>query len=225
MKNVPYTPAVGAIMYAMLGTRPDIAYAVSVVSQFMHDPRPVHWKAVKRVLRYLKGTQHYKLTYGAGEFSHFHGYTDSNWGNDKGDRRSVCGYVFFLHGGAINWRARKQHSVALSSVEAEYVAACEAGRDAVHWRSFLSDLRSPLLLSGPTTIHCDNQGAISLSKNPDHHDRSKHIDIIYHWVREKVAEGVIHLEYLNTKTMIADVLTKPLARDRHVELTKEMGVW
>jgi transposase InsO family protein len=224
MKNVPYAPAVGAIMYAMLGTRPDIAYAVSVVSQFMHDPRPVHWKAVKRVLRYLKGTQHYKLTYGASESSHFHGYTDSNWGNDKGDRRSVCGYVFFLHGGAINWRARKQHSVALSSVEAEYVAACEAGRDAVHWRSFLSDLRSPLLLSGPTTIHCDNQGAIALSKNPEHHDRSKHIDITHHWIRQQVAEGVIHLDYLSTQTMIADVLTKPLTRDRHVELTKAMGV-
>jgi len=227
MRGVPYASAVGAIMYAMLGTRPDIAYAVSVVSQFMHDPRPVHWKAVKRILRYLKGTQHYSLTYGVGQPSHFHGYTDSNWANDKGDRRSVCGYVFFLHGGAINWRARKQQSVALSSVEAEYVAAAEAARDAVHWRSFLSDLGcdDTLQLPGPSTIHCDNQGAISLSKNPEHHDRSKHIDIAYHWIREKVAEGVIHLEYLNTKSMIADVLTKPLARDKHTELVRGMGVW
>jgi len=227
MRGVPYASAVGAIMYAMLGTRPDIAYAVSVVSQFMHDPRPVHWKAVKRILRYLKGTQHYSLTYGVGQPSHFHGYTDSNWANDKGDRRSVCGYVFFLHGGAINWRARKQQSVALSSVEAEYVAAAEAARDAVHWRSFLSDLGcdDTLQLPGPSTIHCDNQGAISLSKNPEHHDRSKHIDIAYHWIREKVAKGVIHLEYLNTKSMIADVLTKPLARDKHTELVRGMGVW
>ena len=227
MSGVPYAAAVGAIMYAMLGTRPDIAYAVSVVSQFMHDPRPVHWQAVKRILRYLKGTQQYALTYGVGQAGHFHGYTDSNWANDKGDRRSVGGYVFFLHGGAINWRARKQPTVALSSVQAEYIAANEAARDAVHWRSFLSGLgcSSALHPPGPTFIHCDSQGAIALSKNPEHHDRSKHIDIIHHWMREKVAEGVIHLEYLNTKSMIADVLTKPLAREKHVELVRAMGVW
>jgi hypothetical protein len=133
--------------------------------------------------------------------------------------------VFFLHGGAINWRSRKQKSVALSSVEAEYVAACEAGRDAVHWRGFLSDLGSPLLLPGPITIHCDSQGAIALSKNPEHHDRSKHIDIAYHWVREQQAKGVIRLEYLNTQLMVADVLTKPLVRERHHVLANAMGLW
>lgn len=225
MRNVPYSSAVGAIMYAMLGTRPDIAYAVSVLSQFMHDPRLEHWKAVKRVLRYLKGTRDHKLVYDGGEFPYFHGYTDSDWANDKADRRSTCGYVFFLHGGAINWRSRKQHSVALSSLEAEYVAACEAGRDAAHWRSFLSELGSPLLQPGPITIHCDNQGAIALAKNPEHHDRSKHIDIQYHWVRDQVLKGLIRLDYTFTGSMIADVLTKPLARDRHIELTKKMGVY
>lgn len=225
MKDVPYSSALGAIMYAMLGTRPDIAYAVSVLSQFMHDPRLPHWKALKRLLRYLMGTKDYKLNFGVGQAPHFHGFADSNWAGDKGDRRSTCGYVFFLHGGAINWRSRKQKSVALSSVEAEYVAACEAGRDAVHWRSFLSDLGSPLLLPGPITIHCDSQGAIALSKNPEHHDRSKHIDIVYHWVRQQQAEGVIRLEYLNTQLMVADVLTKPLARDRHIKLASAMGLW
>jgi hypothetical protein len=225
MRNVPYSAAVGAIMYAMLGTRPDIAYAVSVLSQFMHDPRPTHWKAVKRVLRYLKGTRHYSLTYGVGHPPHFYGFTDSNWAGDKGDRRSTCGYVFFLHGGAINWRSRKQKSVALSSVEAEYVAASEAARDAAHWRSFLSDIGTSLLLPGPVTIHCDSQGAIALSKNPEHHDRSKHIDIIFHWIRQQQAEGLIRLEYRNTNAMVADVLTKPLTKDRHVELTAAMGVW
>ena len=225
MADKPYSSAVGAIMYAMLGTRPDIAYAVSVLSQFMHAPRLPHWKAVKRLLRYLQFTKDHKLHYGVHTPHHFHGYTDSNWAGDKGDRRSTCGYVFFLHGGAINWRSRKQKSVALSSVEAEYVAACEAGRDAVHWRSFLSDLGSPLLVPGPITIHCDSQGAIALSKNPEHHDRSKHIDIAYHWIRQQQAEGVIGLEYMNTQLMVADVLTKPLVRDRHAQLTYKLGLW
>ena len=224
MRSVPYSSAVGAVMYAMLGTRPDIAYAVSVLSQFMQEPRLEHWQALKRVLRYLKGTSHYKLTYDGRLSSQLVGYTDSNWAGDKGDRRSTSGYVFFLHGGAINWRSRKHPTVALSSTEAEYMAACEAGRDAVHWRNFLSELSSPLLPSGATVIHCDSQGAIALAKNPDHHDRSKHIDIVYHWLRERVTRGVILLEYLNTQVMVADVLTKPLAKDRHIELTQAMGV-
>lgn len=224
MKDVPYASAVGAVMYAMLGTRPDIAYPVSVLSQFMADPRPDHWQALKRLLRYLKATPHYKLTYGGHPSSHLVGYTDSNWAGDKGDRRSTCGYVFFLYGGAINWRSRKQPTVALSSVQAEYMAACEAGRDAVHWRMFLTELDSNLLRPGPTVIHCDSQGAIALAKNPAHHDRSKHIDIIYHWIREQQSRGVIHLDYLSTQVMIADVLTKPMTKERHNDLIMAMGV-
>ena len=182
-----YQSAVGAIMYAMLGTRPDIAYAVTALSQFNSNPGQSHWSAVKHVLRYLCGTIDHKLTYGpvtAEDFTSLslplHGYSDSDWGSDSDDRRSVTGYVFMLGGAAVSWQARKQTTVALSSVEAEYMAATQATKEAMWWRSVLVELGHRI--DGPTVIHSDSQGSIALSKNPEHHARSKHIDIRHHFV-------------------------------------------
>jgi hypothetical protein len=224
-----YQSAVGAIMYAMLGTRPDIAFAVASLSQFSSNPGQPHWMAVKHVLRYLHGTIDYKLTYGTTrranpcpQLPDFHGFCDSDWGADRDDRRSVTGYVFMLGGGAVSWQAKKQHTVALSSVEAEYMASTQATKEALWWRTFLSELGMP---AGTTTvIHSDSQGSIALSKNPEHHARSKHIDIRHHFVREQIMAGTISLQYVPTEDMTADVLTKPLGRDRHSKLIRSMGV-
>jgi hypothetical protein len=176
------------------------------------------------VFRYLQGTRHHQLVYGwnAGQNQPLYGYSDSDWGNDVNDRRSVTGWVFLLHDGAVSWQSCKQPTVALSSVEAEYMAATQATREAVWWRAFLSELGLPP--SAATTIHSDSQGAIALSKNPEHHKRTKHIDIQHHFVREKVAAATVTLPYISTELMVADVLTKPLAAERHTELAEKMGV-
>ena len=224
MANIPYASAVGALMYAALATRPDIAYAVTALCQFMANPAVSHWNAAKRVFRYLQGTQEHALVYGGhgGKDQPLYGYSDSDWGNDVNDRRSVTGWVFFLHDGAVSWQSHKQPTVALSSVEAEYMATTQATREAVWWRAFLTELGMPP--AAATTIHSDSQGAIALGKNPEHHKRTKHIDIQHHYVREQVATGSVALSYIGTEDMVADVLTKPLAADRHAALAAQMGV-
>jgi hypothetical protein len=150
------------------------------------------------------------------------GYSDSDWGNDINDRRSVTGWVFLLYGCAVSWQSRKQRSTALSSVEAEYMAAAAATKEAVWWRRFLTELG--LQPPGPTVIHSDSQGSIALAKNPDHHDRTKHIDLRYHYIREQLAAKAIKAAFIGTELMLADVLTKPLGRDRHQSLVSRMGL-
>ena len=217
MKAKPYKSAVGSIMYAMLGTRPDIAYAITALSQFNSNPGEKHWKGVKRLLRYLRATIDYKITYGGPQQkAAMIAYCDSDWGQNHDDRRSVTGYVFLLCGAAVSWQAKKQPTVALSTVEAEYMAATEAAREAIWWRSFLAELG--LSLPSPSAILSDSQGAIALAKNPAHHSRTKHIDIKHHFVREQVAAGVVVMNHIPTEQMAADILTKPLSRERHLKL-------
>lgn len=222
--NVPYASAVGALMYASLATRPDIAYAVTALCQFMSKPMNSHWLAVKRVFRYLQGTREHQLVYGwnGGKEQPLYGYSDSDWGNDVNDRRSVTGWVYLLHDAAVNWQSCKQPTVALSSVEAEYMAATQATREAVWWRAFFTELGLPPTTA--TTVYSDSQGAIALGKNPEHHKRTKHIDIKHHYVREQVAAGTVTSPYISTDDMLADVLTKPLAAQRHIKLAEAMGV-
>jgi transposase InsO family protein len=223
-----YQSAVGALMYASQATRPDITYAVTALSQFSSKPTEEHWKAVKRVLRYLRGTPHYGLTY-RGETSRsqsptltLSGYCDSDWAEDEIDRRSITGYAFLLSGAPISWASRKQSTVSHSSTEAEYMAASDAAKEAVWWRSFLTSLGyAP---SGPTTIMSDNQGSIKLSKNPENHRRTKHIDVRHHYIRECEKAGTVHLDYVSTQQMAADVLTKPLGRVQHVTTISLLGM-
>jgi hypothetical protein len=224
MSQVPYSSAVGALMYAALATRPDIAFAVTALCQFMANPAISHWNAAKRVFRYLQGTMDYELRYGwdGGKSQSLYGYSDSDWGNDVNDRRSVTGWVFLLHDAAVSWQSIKQPTVALSSVEAEYMAATQATREAVWWRAFLAELGIPQATA--TTIFSDSQGAIALGKNPEHHKRTKHIDIQHHYVREQVAAGNVALSFIGTENMLADVLTKPLAAERHATLAAGIGV-
>ena len=230
MSSVPYQSAIGAIMYAMLGTRPDIAYAVTVLSQFSHNPGPTHWAAVKRLLRYLRGTMDFKITY-AGlpdaqidihSFPVLSGYCDADWGSDLNDRRSITGYVFTLAGGAISWQSKKQPTVALSSVEAEYMASTQATKEALWWRTFFKELGSSM--TTPSQLFSDSQGSMALAKNPEYHSRTKHIDIQHHFVREHIANHNVQFDFVGTEDMIADVLTKPLPRDAHSKFVHSMGL-
>jgi Reverse transcriptase (RNA-dependent DNA polymerase)/Integrase core domain len=221
-----YQAAIGSLMYAMLGTRPDIAFSVGKLARYCNAPREQHWKAIKRVMRYLSCTKNYALTYqgnaGNSKEPTMIGHCDSDWGNDIDNRRSTSGYVFTMAVGAISWQSKRQATTALSSVEAEYMATTQATKEAIWWRMFLTQLGFGM--TEPTTIYSDSQGSIALTKNPGHHSRTKHIDIQYHFIREHVADGSIEPIYMNTQDLIADVLTKPLARDRHHKLIKGLGM-
>jgi hypothetical protein len=223
MKNVPYQSAIGSLMYAMLGTRPDIAYAVGAVSQYCSNPGRGHWTAVKRILRYLKGTMNFSLEY-KGTNEQLIGYSDADWAGNIDDRRSTTGYVFLVADGAVSWNSRKQPTVALSTTEAEYMALAHATKEGVWIRRFLSEIGLGSPCQKPTPIYSDNQGSIALVKNPVNHARTKHIDIKHHFVREKTEGGQVQVIFCGTEEMVADVLTKGLSKERHQYLSRRMGL-
>ena len=209
MRDVPYREAIGSLMYAALGTRPDISYAVTTLSQFMQNPGRPHWEAAKRVFRYLKGTREEWLTFG--EEEGILGYTDADWASSE-HRHSISGYTFLVDGGAISWSSKKQPIVALSSTEAEYIAVTHATKEAMWLRAFFSEVYSPALTKAPSLLLCDNKSAIALAKDDAFHSRTKHIDIRYHFIREAIDNGLINLDYCPTEDMAADMFTKILPR-------------
>ena len=223
MRNVPYREIVGSLMYAAVGTRPDITFAVTALSQYLQNPSRLHWEQAKRALHYLKGTHDWKLKFGA--TGGVEGFTDANWGNDIDDRHSICGYVFTLNGGAISWSSKKQSVVTLSSTEAEYIGITHAAKEAIWVRHLLSELYSPDVLKYPITIHCDNRSAIELVKNATFHSRTKHIAIRYHYIREAFNEGTIILTHRGTDDMPADMFTKALIRIKLSKFTQSVGVF
>lgn len=216
-----YRSLVGSLIYATI-TRPDISYAVGLVSQFMQDPRESHWKAAKRILRYLKGTVNYGLKYNSGGDLVLQGWCDADWASDIDSRRSISGYVFSLGSGAVSWSCKKQPTVALSSTEAEYRAAQLATREAVWLRRFLEEIDERQ--SSATIIHCDNQSCIKIAKNPVFHARTKHIEIHYHFVREKVLAGEVELRFCPTEDQVADIFTKGLSREKFQKFRTMLGV-
>uniref|UniRef100_H3H993 Integrase catalytic domain-containing protein n=1 Tax=Phytophthora ramorum TaxID=164328 RepID=H3H993_PHYRM len=199
MKNVPYRSAVGALMYLMVATRPDLAAAVGVLSQFSADPCPTHWQALKRVLRYLQATPTHGLEFSREDSLGMCGYSDADWAGDIESRRSTSGYAFMMNGGCISWRSKKQRTVALSSTEAEYMALSEATQEAVWLKVFLCEL-GEMASDEAVKIYEDNQGSIALAKNPQFHKRTKHIDIRYHFVREKVEDGQVVLQQFQQRS-------------------------
>ena len=210
-------------MYAMLATRADIAYAVGLVSQFSTNPNSDHWGAVKRIFRYLAGTQWLGIHYGGGNTCG--GYSDSDWAGSQ-DWRSTSGYVFLMNTGAISWASKKQSVVVLFSTEGEYMAFTQAVKEVLWLRTLLIELGAPWHAKKISTLSCDNQGAIALSRNPGFHAHSKHIDIRYHFIRDHVDEetGTINLHYCPTEDMTADVLTKGLPSRPHHKHSVGMGL-
>src|SRR5438045_4617060 len=149
------------------------------------------------------------------------GYSDANWGGGE-DRKSMGGYVFTLCGGAVSWAAKKQPTVALSSTESEYMALTQAAKESIWIQRFLGELGCTA--KSANLIYGDNQGSIALAKNPEYHARTKHIDIQYHFIRKCVQNNKIALTYCPTADMVADGMTKALARERHLDLLAKMGV-
>ncbi len=223
--EAPYREAVGALMHLMCATRPDIAYAVGMVARFMERPGQEHWVAVKRILRYLQGTQTHGLRYASVGQVDFEGYSDADWAGDTSDRKSTSGYVFKLAGSPISWGSKKQTSVSLSTSEAEYVALSLAIQEGKWIHKLLCELLGAVGMAAPElVIFEDNQSCIKMTKNPVNHGRAKHIDIKYHHIRDEVKRGLVHVEYKQTESMLADIMTKGLAGPRHADLTKLLGV-
>lgn len=219
--KVPYQQLIGSLMYLAVLTRPDIMYSVSFLSQFNNSFNNKHWMYAKRVLKYLNKTKSFGLTYTREGNSELVGYVDADWGNNIVDRRSYSGVCFVLCGGAISWSSRKQKSVALSSTEAEYMAITEACTEAIYLRNILLEISDNVC---SIQIFNDNQGALKLSSNDVFHNRTKHIDVRYHFCRDCVNDKIVNLQYLETAKMPADLLTKSLGCAKHYMFMEMLGV-
>jgi len=214
-------------MYLAIRTRPDIAFAISTLSKFNPRPATKHLLAAKRVLRYLRQTTTLSLIYHRTQNSGLVGFTDSDFAGDLDDRKSTSGYVFTLAGGPVSWKSKKQSLVSLSSTEAEYVGCSEAAREAIWLRRLYHEITNDRLKSTTPAIQLllsDSQGAISLAQAPRFSDRTKHIDIKYHFVRDSCANGLVRLGFISTAEMTADVMTKALPRDAHQKHIGGMGL-
>ncbi|KAF5094301.1 hypothetical protein DV451_005044 [Geotrichum candidum] len=213
---------VGKLIYAANCARPDLATAVGFLSRHMKAPKAIHLNAAKHTLRYLAGTVDLGITYRRQNKFELVGYADADWGSDSKDRISISGYLFKLSGGPLTWACRKQKTVAGSSSEAEYVALSEAAKECVWLLQITSEMK--IDIPKPVTIHEDNQGCIAIAQNSVHHQRTKNMDIKYHISRQLAREGVIHIEYLRTEVMIADMFTKSLDRVKFRELRDLLGM-
>ena len=213
-QNSNYREMVGSLIYAMTTSRPDLCYVVTRLSQYLDKPSKECFSYVKHALQYVKTTLHYGLTFRKSTSGlKIHGYSDSDWASGP-DRKSLSGYCYALndHGPVISWRCKKQHSVALSSCEAEYMALSLACQEALFLKQLLNDL--DVKQHDQVTLFGDNQGAISLSKNNMSTQRSKHIDIRYHFVRSTINDGHLILLHVPTDQNFADVFTKPFGKTK-----------
>jgi histone deacetylase 1/2 len=201
-----YRSVVGGLQYLTL-TRPDISFAVNKVCQYLSQPTEVHWEAVKRILRYVKGTLDTGLCFRRSRFTGISIFTDADWAGCVDDRRSTGGFAIFVGPNLISWSSKKQPTVSRSSTEAEYKALANGAAEAIWLESLLKELgvtqqRTPILW-------CDNLGATYLTANPVFHARTKHIEIDFHFVRERVAAGALQVKFISSSDQLADVFTKP----------------
>lgn len=223
IEDIPYREAVGSLMFLSIVSRSDISYAINLVSKFLNRHGKEHWRTVKRIISYVAGTIEYGIEYKSGGSNLIlQGYSDADFAGDVETRRSTTGYMFELAGGPVIWASQRQKLVTLSTTETEYVAASITSREAVWLRKLLSEIECPC--EKTTTIHVDNQSAIRLVKNPEFHKRTKHIDVRYHFVREKVHAGELSIEYLQTEEQRADIFTKALPRNRFCKLREDTGI-
>jgi hypothetical protein len=213
--SVPYRQAIGALNYLSTCTRPDISYAVHFVARSMQNPTENDWVNVKRIFRYLKYSANFGITYSKSKEGKILGYSDASYAPESTDRKSTTGYVFLKNGGAISWKSKRQPIISLSSMEAEYIALTTTCKEGMWLRQLEHDVTG---IKSPMKILEDNQSTIKTASNHIHNDRSKHIDVRYHWTREKVELQQITLEYCQTNNMAADMFTKAVGKqllERH----------
>ena len=204
-----YRSLVGALQYLTF-PRPDIAYAVQQVCLFMHAPKVTHFNALKRIIRYLKGTPDHGLTLYSSPSTQLVSYTNADWGGCPDTSRSTSGYCVFLGDNLISWSAKRQPTLSRSSAEAEYRGVANVVAESCWLRNLLFELHAPLRRA--TLVYCDNVSAVYLSGNPVQHHRTKHIEMDIHFVREKVAIGQTRVLHIPSAYQYADIFTKDLPR-------------
>lgn len=195
-------------------------FATNVVSRFCSNPKEKHWKAVKRIFRYLKGTVNYKLIYCKEGNEELECYSDADWGNELEDRHSISGSCLKLMGGLVSWICKRQRTVALSTVEAEYMALSTTVQETLWLKNLMNEIEADNN-SRTTTVYCDNQGAINLAKNNVTSARTKHIDVRHHFIRDHIEKKNIEVKYLSSEEMLADLLTKPLTKERFQKIVRQ----
>lgn len=212
-KAVPYREAVGSILFLSVVSRPDIAYAVSIVSQYLESPKKPHWNAVKRILKYIKGTLSYGILFKSNiKNLNLEAFSDADFAGEQATARSTTGYLIRLGNSPITWGSKKQTCVSLSTTESEYISAGETTQ-VLLWISELIkelDLRREIPI-----LYLDNQSAIKLIKNPEFHKRTRHINVKFHFIRQNYADN---LKYVCSKDQLADILTKALCKPRFSQL-------
>ena len=222
-RDFPYQSIVGSLMHAAVMTCPDIAHAVQQVAQFMADPQPAHCIAVKRIIRYLRGTADYKLTFGPDRDSKVTVYCDADFANDPDTRKSISGFAFMFNSGCFAWSSKKQTSVSLSTAEAKYISAVHAAKSAAWLCTLLNELG--LISNEPIDFCVDNQSAIAvINLDGSINKHSKHIKVCYHWIHDALCKGLISPSHISSESNISDILTKPLHRNTHIHLTTLLGL-
>jgi hypothetical protein len=216
-----YRRLVGRLIYLCF-TRPELSYSVHTLSQFMNQPRIEHWEAALRVVRFLKGNPGQGIFFGSKSDLKLHGWCDSDWASCPLTRRSVTGWIVQLGDSPISWKTKKQHIVSRSSAEAEYRSMATTTCELKWLKGILSNLG--VVHDEPMIIHCDSQAAIHIAKNPVFHERTKHIEVDCHFVRNEVLKNNIRPIYVSTTTQLADIFTKALGRTQFEFLLGKLGI-
>ncbi|XP_074291598.1 secreted RxLR effector protein 161-like [Silene latifolia] len=224
MKLIPYASAVRSIMHAMIFTRPNVSYALSMTSRYQANPGYSHWVAVKNILKYMIRTKDLFLVFGGETELSVKGYTDSSFQTDMDDLKSQVGFVFMINGGAVSWRSFKEPVVADSTTEAEYIATSEATKEAVWMRQFLEGLRVVPSAKDPITLYCDSISAIVQAKEPKSSNKSRHVHRKIHMIRDYIEKKEIEICSVRTEDNIADPLTKTLSQAVHDHHVVSMGL-
>jgi hypothetical protein len=221
MRGILYMEAIGCVLWPVVILRPDAAFTIGVLSQFIQNPGLAHWEALKCVIVYLGSTKDFWLTFGGRTKIFTQGFCDADWASQK-DRHLISGYCYHIGQGAISWSSKKQQIVALLTTEAEYITQSHAAKEALWLRTFIGELCGKP--TQPLTIHCDNQGAIALSKDNKFHAWTKHINIRHHFIREAIEDGKLSVVYIPTDDNPMDIFTKSLAKVKFCRFVKLLGL-
>ena len=219
-----YQSIIGSLLYLMIGTCPDIAFAVTHLSQFSTSPTKDHYKAAQHVCCYLVGTHGYKLVYSQEEDKGLVAFTNSDWAADKIQRRFIIGYFFKLANGIISWRFHAQKTVALSSVEAQYMAISDRSRQAIWIKTLIKELKIKGINIRSILIYGDNQGFIFIASNAVQESHTKHINICYHYICELVVAKEVELKFMPGEMNLTDMFTKNLQKIKFTQFQNQLGL-
>lgn len=223
IEQLEYARVIGSLMYAMTCTRPDIAYAVGKMSRYTSNPSHIHWNAIHRILKYLKGTINYGIHYN-GYPSVMEGYTDASWNTGSEDHKSTSGWIFTLGGGAISWASKKQTCIADSTMAAEFIALASGSKEAEWLRNLLLEIPVWPKPMPPISVHCDSQATLSQAYNQVYNGKSRHIGLRHSLVRQMLTDGIITIDFVRSSQNLADPFTKGLARNLVIKTSQGMGL-